>query len=400
MRIRQRYSEVNADISCNMLDRLRLDNISYGRIENYAGSMIRILAIKDDKPIPKWDRQDIEYIHREIADSEYAGSVKKDMIVALKRLYHYAVHGNIAVKGKGIEYDPAVEWITPGSFQDRFDSIQPKDLLTDREILSLIQAVKEIGGRYVKRNISLVFVMLEGAYRPGELLNIKVGGMEFDDGFVRISTTGKTGPKTLVLVASCQPLREWIDVHPRSDDPDAYVFYQDNADGLMRYWTVDYLVRSARKKAGINKRVWPYLFRHTALTEYSKKLGNIAKIYGNWARGSDMLGHYEHLASSDQEDAVLNMYGIKKEKKSSIFFLPKICPSCKKKNSSEKSHCIHCGAALSRKLIQHMEHERSRRSTGVKKLEKKISKEVDELRKLCKQQHDMIETLLKQKNNT
>ena len=207
MRMRQRYSKVNADVSCNMLDRLRLDNTSYGRIENYSASIIWILAIKDDKQISKWDRQDIEYIHREIADSAYAGSVKKDTLVALKRLYHYAVHGNIAVKGRGIEYDPAVEWITPSSFEDKFEKIQPKDLLTDEEILSLIRAVKEIGGRYVKRNIALVFVMLEGAYRPGELLNIKMGGMEFDDGFVRINTTGKTGPKTLAHVASYQPLR-------------------------------------------------------------------------------------------------------------------------------------------------------------------------------------------------
>ena len=111
-----------------------------------------------------------------------------------------------------------------------------------------------------------------------------------------------------------------------------------------------------------------------------------------------MLGHYEHLANSDQEDAILNMYGIKKEKKSSVFFLPKLCPSCKKKNSSEKSHCVHCGAVLSSKLIQHMEHERSRRSTGMKRLEKKISREVDQLRELCKQQHSLIETLLRQKN--
>ena len=122
----------------------------------------RILGIKSDTLIDSWNREDIEYVHRMITESRYANSVKKDTLSTLKRLYHYSIYNKIADKNKGKEYDSNVSWITPGAFRDRYEKIQAGDLLTDDEILKLIQGIKKIGGRYVKRNIALVFVLLEG----------------------------------------------------------------------------------------------------------------------------------------------------------------------------------------------------------------------------------------------
>ena len=255
-------------------------------------------------------------------------------------------------KSRGDEYDPVVSWITPGTFVDRYNKIQTKDLLTDTEMLDLIRAVKIIGGRYVKRNIAILFLMLEGAYRPGELFNITISGIEFEDNFVRIHTTGKTGPKSLTLVASYTPVKEWIGEHPYADDPNAFLLYDDNKDGLVLY--VDFLkiLSKAREKSGIKKKVWPYLFRHTALTEYSKKLGNIVKICGNWSVHSNALSTYEHLANSDQEDAILSLHGLKKEtpQQSLLFF--KMCSSCKERNTQDKSYCTSCGYKLAVNTVQ------------------------------------------------
>lgn len=398
MAIQKKFSEDNAKAACRFLNRLRLDNKSYGRISNYAECICRILEIKDDKKIRDWSREDIEQIHKTIADTDYANSVKKDLLLALKRLYHYAAHNEIADTNKGKTYDPVVEWITPGSFKDKYSKVQPKDLLTDNEILQLIQAVKKIGGKYVKRNIAIVFVLLEGAYRPGELLNIRIGGIEFEESFVRIHTTGKTGPKSLTLVASYGPLKEWLADHPKSDDPDAFLFYHDNKDGLMLYSRLTEFLRKARLKTGIKKRVWPYLFRHTALTEYSKRLGNVAKIYGNWSRGSNMLAVYEHLANSDQEDAVLRLHNLKKEDRENAILFSKMCPSCKQRNSSDKSHCVHCGMGLSKGLVQVKEMLlEKRQNTDIKILERKFSKKIKNLESLIIEQRRFIQQLVNDK---
>ena len=355
-RITRRYSSDNAMICNRFLTRLRLENKSYGRVCNYADCIIRMLKIKDDSCIRNWSRDDIEMIHQKIADSDHTNSVKKSTLSTLKRLYHFAIHDTIPDKSKGDEYDPTVSWITPGTFADKYHKIQPKDLLSDAELLELIRAVKIIGGRYVKRNIAMLFLMLEGAYRPGELFNITIGGIEFEDDFVRVHTTGKTGPKSLALVASFEPLKEWLAEHPYGSDHDTFLLYDDNKQRLLEYKEFLRILAKARKKSGIKKKVWPYLFRHTALTEYSKKLGNIVKIYGNWSVRSNALTTYEHLANSDQEEAVLTLHGIKKESKEESILFFKICPSCKQKNTQDKSHCIHCGQILAKNVVHNTQN--------------------------------------------
>jgi len=199
------FSAENARVACEFLDRLRIENRSLGRISNYAECTRRILLVKDDKRISEWTKKEIESIHKAIAESNYQNSVKKDILTTLKRLYHFAAHDELADKSRGKDYDPNVSWIIPRYFKDRYEKIQAKDLLTDLELERLFNAVKEVSrGRYVKRNIAMVFTLFEGSYRPGELFNIRIGGLQFEDDFVRVDTTGKTGPKRLSLVPGFQ----------------------------------------------------------------------------------------------------------------------------------------------------------------------------------------------------
>ena len=343
-KIAEAHPGPDCDMAFKLLDRLRMANRSYGRIASYAGAVGRILDISQG-PIAGWTRADIEEIHSKIADSKYANSVKKDTLTTLKRLYHFAKHEEIPSGKAGKGYDPAVAWITPSSFVDRHHKIQPSDLLTEDELMMLIQAVRE-SGRNVKRNVAMIFTLLEGAYRPGELLNIRMGGIEVGEGFVKISTTGKTGPKTLTLVSSYDSLREWIAEHPRAGDPAAYLWFHPNIKGVVPYGTLLYVIKAARKRAGIEKRIWTYLFRHTALTEYSKTLGSVAKIYGNWSKASNMINIYEHLASSDQEDAVMRLHGMRSSKKKSAILFSRECRSCRRINSADKEACSGCGHPL------------------------------------------------------
>lgn len=394
--IQRRFSAENSKMASDFLDRLRLENKSWGRIENYGSSVIRILTAKDDKKISEWTKKDIESIHITIANASWENSTKKDTLTALKRLYHYTVHDEIADKSKGRDYDPTVEWITPGSFRDKYDKIQPKDLLTESEIMRMIQAVKKIGGRYIKRNIALVLTLFEGAYRPGELLNIKIGGLEFEGDFVRVHTRGKTGPKSITLVPSFVLIKEWLAEHPDGDNHEAYLWYHNNKDGVMTYQMLFYLIKRSVTIAGIKKRVWNYLFRHSALTKYSIMFGNIAKVYGNWSSGSNMLARYEHLASSDQEHAILKLHGLKKEDGSQSILFSKICPFCKERNSADKSQCVKCGKILSKDLVQ----KRKSRLQYDKKRTKQYTKEMSELRKDYDELKGMLVKILKERSSS
>jgi integrase/recombinase XerD len=391
----RRFSTCNAKIACEFLDRLIIENKSYGRIANYAEGIKRILDIKDDKKISNWTKKEIEFVHKVLAESNYENSTKKDTLTALKRLYHYAVHDEMADKSKGKDYDPNVSWIVPSYFRDRYEKIQAKDLLTDPELEKLFKAVKEVSkGRYVKRNVAALVTLFEGSFRPGELLNIRIGGIQFEEDFVRVHTTGKTGPKTLALVTSFVPIKEWLAEHPSSDDPDAFLWYHNNKEGMMTYPMLFRIIKRSSQVAGIKKRVWTYLFRHTSLTMYSKKLGNLVKLYGNWSKSSNMLSRYEHLASSDQEDAILKLHGIKKQDESESILFSKICPFCKERNSADKSHCAKCGTVLSKKLAQQREENLQ---YDTKRIES-YAKDVANLKKDYNELREMIAKVLNVKS--
>jgi len=51
-------------------------------------------------------------------------------------------------------------------------------------------------------------VLFEAALRPGELLRMDVGSVDFKDGYCLISVKGKTGVKRIPLVVSFKPLLE------------------------------------------------------------------------------------------------------------------------------------------------------------------------------------------------
>ena len=56
----------------------------------------------------------------------------------------------------------------------------------------------------------MVSALFEAALRPGELLTMKVGSVEFRDECCIITVNGKTGLKLIPLVASHMLLLEWL----------------------------------------------------------------------------------------------------------------------------------------------------------------------------------------------
>ena len=341
--LREDFCEYNGNLASDFFDALLMFNLSYGRISIYAECLRRIYCIRD-KPVIGWTQADIKYIHMSIAENNWSNSTKRDTLTALKRVYHFAKHDRIVDSHHGEEYDPLLVSIKPGRFKDRYEKIQANDLITNKEFLILLRTAKEKGGMWVRQTLAVLYLLREGAYRPGELLAITVGSLDFYENFLRICTTGKTGPKKIALVTSMNPIREWMEDHPNPDDPKAYLFYPGYPD-VRRYKTLNYTIKVICKKANINKKIWLTLFRHIALTDYSKKMGNVTRAYGNWKVGSDMLSYYEHMSDTDQENAILKMHGLLKTDDHLSLFMQD-CPQCGKRNNIDKRYCTKCGAAM------------------------------------------------------
>ena len=107
------------------------------------------------------------------------------------------------------------------------------------------------------------------------------------------------------------------------------------------------LVKRLVKAASIEKRVTPYIFRHTRLTFLANFMteAQLCEFAGG-EQGSDMPRQYVHLSGRDTDDALLKAYGLK-QKDTVELKTPRKCVRCGTISSPESETCSKCGFALS-----------------------------------------------------
>ncbi|MGC8567488.1 MAG: hypothetical protein ACP5M8_07580, partial [Caldisphaera sp.] len=116
---------------------------------------------------------------------------------------------------------------------------------------------------------------------------------------------------------------------------------------------VSKMLKEVAVKAGIQKRIYPHLFRHSRASYYANKLTEQQlKAFFGWTGGSQMAATYVHLSGRDIDNAVLQANGMSTnnstiEPKLKI----KVCPRCQFQNPIESKYCNRCGALLDENLI-------------------------------------------------
>jgi hypothetical protein len=134
------------------------------------------------------------------------------------------------------------------------------------------------------------------------------------------------------------------------------------------------------RKARIKKRVNLKLFRHAAATRLSKHLSeSTMRLRHGWTKGSTMPSRYVHLNNSDVEDAILKMYGIKKEQETEKISLPKKCPICGVHNSPTTNMCYKCGKPLDLKTALEIEEHDKQKQESLDAEIKRQSQAIDYL---------------------
>jgi len=288
----------------------------------------------------------------------------------IKAFYRWLLTG----KWKKGPYPKVVENISTTVKKYELPVKSPNDILTQDEILAMIDAAEN------PRDKALIALLYDSGARPSEILNLKLKDIKLNKTHGEIFVNGKTGMRRIPIVFSVPYLIKWLNAHPAKNDPEAKLFPKlkhgrggENftSDGL------DGLVKRLARKAGIRKRVTPYLFRHSRLTELANILRDSQlKALAGWTAGSRMAEYYIRLAGLDLDSPILDYYGIKREEKLEAKLKPRICPRCEHVNTPNAIYCEKCGFALDEKIIvEKLSHE----ELDVKKIEK-LEDEVKELR--------------------
>jgi integrase len=332
---------------------LRAQGISTGRVAKYVchlktiAEMLPALTLSE-RGLSGATRDEMVELGIRINESaKYRPHTKSDFTTVLKRFYQWLKAPPDEYNGwrKKHRYPPEVEDLNCGiKASQRF---LPSDLLTENEVNSMIQAAEWI---MVKGAVALLD---EIGPRPGEFLNMKVKDIIFSEDRVicRLAHDGggKTGERMILTIKSVSLLTAWLNAHPFRDELEAPLWIGFSSTNRYEQWSYrafKNMLRELGRKAGMKKRVMPYLFRHTAATR-DARLGfteaQLCMKYG-WVLGSKMPRVYLHMANTDLYEKIEEAYGGKLAKPPEPQTLT--CSRCKRANHLSQRLCGWCGSPL------------------------------------------------------
>ena len=255
--------------------------------------------------------------------------------------YKQAIRKYYTWKLSPSDFAEKVGWIhVKGNTVNRLK--KSEDMITKEEIEKIINACAN------SRDKALFSTLYDSGCRIGEILTLRIRDLQNDQWGTVLHVTGKTGERMVRIVGDSVPyLREWVNNHPGRNDPSAMVFVSVAGNDYGRPMNYDEMIkalRRAKKRAGINRRIHPHLFRHTRASLLASKVAEAPlESQMGWIHGSRQTRTYVHLSAKAQDAAILKAYGIKVEEEESVKDAkPRACPRCGELNPSNTTYCRKC----------------------------------------------------------
>jgi hypothetical protein len=228
---------------------------------------------------------------------------------------------------------------------------------------------------------------------------MQIRDVAFDDYGALIVLHGKTGARKLRLVIASPYLASWIENHPLKFNRDSPLWILTGNVGKfepMTYAALAKVIRKVRKLAGIKKKIQPYTFRHSRLTQLAKLLTEQElKLIAGWTQSSKMAATYVHLSARDTDQAILSkVYGITKEKESEkeSKLKPIACPRCRIINEATNSYCKSCGMPLSLKAAMELEKRSKEKREFLDKFLEFLVKDPEVLKAMIKRTEELLKS--------
>jgi integrase len=173
-------------------------------------------------------------------------------------------------------------------------SLSPVPYLRPDEVSALIEAARKL--RYGERNVLLIKVLYQCGLRISEALSLTPSHLTQFEGIHCLRVKGKGGKERLVHVPEALYSQLLAYAYQKGLKP------TDRFFDLNRKNAHKMLVKAA-KLAGLTKRVYPHLLRHSCAIERLRQTGNPKAL--QWHLGhSSMAMTMRYLATLTMEEAL------------------------------------------------------------------------------------------------
>lgn len=346
----------NSETILRFYRQLRAEGLGIARIIKYLSTLRRISSTLN-KPFKEATKDDMIDFIAKIEQQGYSEWTKRDYKVILKKFYKW-------LRGCEDEYPSEVRWIRAG--HNIPNTIQKKDLLTIDDIERIANSARNI------RDKAFIWVYFESMRRLGEILTLKIGDVEFDELGARLLVNGKMGRDYGRVITSVPMLSGWLNMHPLRDKPNAPLWVTLGSKKKIRqlsYGAARSILKDCAERAGIKKRVWLYLIRHSRITPASKILPHsLLCATAGWKQGSRMPSVYIHLAGEDVDEAQCILSGTVKVEKEEERLRPLVCERCHTNNLPGSKFCSKCGAPSDLKTAIQLDQTRAKLDILLNKL--------------------------------
>jgi integrase/recombinase XerD len=301
--------------------------------------------------IGSWDNQKINGYVRECRKKYKANTTRKHILLTkqfCEWLVRNKLNTTLDIAGIRAIKAPAADKMTKTAAM----------MLSTEEVEKIIAAGKNV------RDRCLMSMLAESGMRPFELLGLKWQDLKIDQHGVVINVSGKTEiPRFIRLVHSSPYIAAWRNDHPDPTET-AHIFVSLRApdmDEQLTHSGLKKVVRLAVERAGVTKKVSPYLFRHSNVTRMLEEGYSDSTIrMVHWgSQTTAMLGTYGHVSSAAIDAELLDKAGVvtseKKERKR-----VNQCYDCKTILKPGDQFCPKCGKPQSEEAQAQVQSDESR----------------------------------------
>ena len=313
---------------------LLLENIGERRRSNYF-QRLRVAArwIPDKFLDPSKD--DIKKVLLKLNDG-YAEWTKVTYLRMLKKFYR--------------------KTLSKRKFESLFEGVkikQPKQKIQQSDLITRDEMNLIISNCNNSRDRAIFSTLYDSGCRIGELLLMRIRSVQFDNygAVLDVPFEGKTGTRPVRIVGdSIAYLRAWLDSHPLRNDLSAPLFcnLSESIRGRsMTYDDVHKELNKILKRAGIQRRIYPHLFRHTRASMLASRVAEAPlEAQMGWVPGTKQMATYVHLSGKQTDEAILKAYGVEVEESGNKEPLPIKCARCGSLNPSNANYCRMCWLPL------------------------------------------------------